>query len=95
MDADQRQVDRLTSQRDRLKEQINRNLDLLIGSVGKSAAMRHHNLTTKIDGKTSTVYVRKGLVAAVRKMTARHAKVKQLTGELSKLNWELLKQENR
>jgi len=95
VNADQRQVDRLIKQRDRLKEQINRNLDLLIGSVGKSAAMRHHNLTTKIDGKTATVYVRKGLVAAARKMTARHAKVKQLLGELSKVNWELLKQENR
>ena len=74
---------------------ISRNLDLLIGSVGKSAAMRHHNLTTKMEGKTKTVYVRKGLVGAVRKMTARHAKVKQLIAQLSKVNWELLKQESR
>ena len=95
MNADQRQVERLIKRRERLKEQISRNLDLLIGSVGKSAAMRHHNLTTKMEGKTKTVYVRKGLVGAVRKMTARHAKVKQLIAQLSKVNWELLKQESR
>ncbi len=95
MNADQRQIERLIKRRERLKEQINRNLDLLIGSVGKSAAMRHHNLTTKINGKTKTVYVRKGLVEAVRKMTARHAKVKQLIAQLSKVNWELLNIESR
>jgi hypothetical protein len=95
VNADHRQIERLIKRRDRLKEQINRNLDLLIGSVGKSAAMRHHNLTTKMDGKTATVYVRKGLVEAVRKMTLRHAKVKQLIAQLSKVNWELLKQESR
>lgn len=95
MDASQKQQERLIKQRERIKEQINSNLDLLIGSVGKSAAMRHHNLTTKIDGKTATLYVRKGHVAAVRKMTARHAKLKQLIGELSKVNWELLKLQSR
>jgi len=95
VDANQKQQERLIKQRDRIKEQINSNLDMLIGSVGKSAAMRHHNLTTKIDGKTATLYVRKGQVAVVRKMTGRHAKLKQLIGELSRINWELLKLESR
>jgi hypothetical protein len=95
VNANHRQIERLIKRRERLKEQINRNLDLLIGSVGKSAAMRQHNLTTKVDGKTVTVYIRNGLVEAVRKMTTRHAKVKQLIAQLSKVNWELLKQESR
>ncbi len=95
MNADQRQIERLVKRRGRLKEEINRNLDLLIGSVGKSAAMRHHNLTTKTDSKTTTVYVRNGLVETVRKMTARHARVKQFIAQLSKVNWELLKHESR
>lgn len=95
MSSGQKQIDRLTKRQQRLKEQIGGNLDLLIGTVGKSPVMRHHNLTTKIDGKTTTRYVRKGLVQAVRKMTARHAKVKVLISELSRVNWELLKLENR
>jgi len=95
MDASEKQQERLIKQRDRIKEQISSNLDLLIGSVGKSAAMRNYNLTTKIGGKTATLYVRKGLVATVRKMTARHAKLKHLIGELSRVNWELLKIESR
>ncbi len=95
MNADWKQVERLVKRRERLKEQINRNLDLLIGSVGKSAAMRHHNLTTKRDGKTVTLYVRNGLVGTVRKMTGRHAKVKELIAQLSKVNWDMLKQESR
>lgn len=95
MSSGQKQIERLTKRRRRLKEQISRNLDLLIGTVGKSPTMRHHNLTTKVDGKTTTLYVRKGLVEVARKMAARHARVKQLIVRLSKVNWELLKLENQ
>ena len=95
MSSEHRQVERLTKRRQRLKNQISANLDLLIGTIGKSPTMRHHNLTTKIDGKTTTRYVRKGLVRAARKMTARHAKAKALISELSQVNWELLKLESR
>ena len=48
-----------------LKEQICSNLDILIGTVGKSPAMKYHNLTTKQAGKTVSRYVRKGLVPKV------------------------------
>jgi len=95
MKSTDRRIERLTKRKERLKEQIGRNLDLLVGTLGKSPAMRHHNLTTKVDGKTTTLYVRKGLVAMVRKMTGRHAKVKQLIGELSRVNWELIKLEDQ
>ena len=32
-----------------LKEQICDNLDLIVGSVGRSPAMKYHNLTTKVN----------------------------------------------
>lgn len=77
-----------------LKEQICDNLDLLIGSVGCSPKMMNHNLTTKVNGKTVTRYVRKGLVPAVKKMADRHKRVRTLIQKLSYVNWELLKLES-
>ena len=78
-----------------LKEQICENLDLLLGTVVRSPAMMYHSLTTKVDGKTVTRYVRKGLVPKVKKMTERHKKVRTLIQKLSKVNWELLKLESK
>ena len=78
-----------------LKEQICNNLDLLLGTVVRSPAMMYHSLTTKVDGKTVTRYVRKGLVPTVKKMTERHKKVRTLIQKLSKVNWELLKLESK
>ena len=60
-----------------LKEQICNNLDLLIGSVVRSPAMMYHSLTTKVEGKTVTRYVRKGLVPKVKKMTDRNKRVRR------------------
>jgi len=78
-----------------LKEQICDNLDLIVGSVGRSPAMKYHNLTTKVNGKTVSKYVRKGLVPKVQKMTLRHQKVRSFILQLSKVNWELLKLESK
>ena len=78
-----------------LEEQICNNLDLLVGSVVRSPAMMYYSLTTKVDGKTVTRYVRKGLVPKVKKMTDRHKKVRDLIHKLSKVNWELLKLESK
>lgn len=77
-----------------LKKQISANLDLIIGSVGKSPAMSNWNLTTKVGGKTVTRYVRKGLVPKMKKMTQRHKKVRTLIQQLSAVNWEILKIES-
>lgn len=89
-----KKIDLLKKQQDMLKEQICSNLDLLVGSVVRSPAMLYHSLTTKVEGKTVTRYVRKGLVPKVKKMTDRNKRVRTLIQKLSKINWELLKLES-
>jgi len=89
-----KKIDLMKKQQDMLKEQICSNLDLLVGSVVRSPAMMYHSLTTKIEGKTVTRYVRKGLVPKVKKMTDRNKRVRTLNQKLSKVNWELLKLES-
>ena len=90
-----KRVDILKRQQETLKRQIYYNLDLLMGSVVRSPAMMYHSLTTKVDGKTATRYVRKGLVPQVKKMTGRHKRVRKLIQKLSNVNWELLKLESK
>ena len=86
-----KKIDLMKKQQDMLKEQICRNLDLLVGSIVRSPAMMYHSLTTKVEGKTVTRYVRKGLVPKVKKMTDRNKRVRTLIQKLSNVNWELLK----
>lgn len=90
-----KRIDILKKQQVTLKKQIFDNLDLLMGSVVRSPAMMYYSLTTKIDGKTATRYVRKGLVPQVKKMTDRHKRVRNLIQKLSNVNWELLKLESK
>jgi hypothetical protein len=90
-----KKVDLLKKRQAMLEEQICNNLDILIGSVVRSPAMMYHSLTTKVDGKTVTRYVRKALVPKVKKMTDRHKRVRILIQKLSKVNWELLKLESK
>jgi hypothetical protein len=87
-------IELLKKRREILKEQICNNLDLLVGSVCKSPAMKYHNLTTKVDGKTVSKYVRKDHVSKAKKMIHRYNKVYSLILKLSKINWELLKLES-
>jgi hypothetical protein len=89
-----KKIDLLKKQQTMLKDQICNNLDLLVGSVVRSPAMMYHSLTTKVEGKTVTRYIRKGLVPKVKKMTDRHKKVRLMISKLSKVNWELLKLES-
>ena len=90
-----KRIELLKKQQVVLKEQIGKNLDLLIGSVVRSPAMMYHSLTTKVDGKTVTRYVRKGLVPKVKKMIDRHKRVRTLIQKLSNVNWELLKLQSK
>lgn len=90
-----RRIDLLRKRRAMLKEQIGNNLDLLMGTIVRSPAMMYHSLTTKVEGKTVTRYVRKALVPKVKKMTDRHKRVRVLINKLSKINWELLKLESK
>ncbi len=90
-----KKIDLMKKQQDMLKEQICRNLDLLVGSIVRSPAMMYHSLTTKVEGKTVTRYVRKGLVPKVKKMADRNKRVRTLIQKLSNVNWELLKLESK
>ena len=87
-------IELLKKRREMLKEQICNNLDLVVGSVCKSPAMKYHNLTAKVNGKTVSKYVRKGHVPKVKKMIHRYNKAYSLILKLSKINWELLKLES-
>jgi len=73
-----------------LQRQINQALDLLQGSLPKNPSQRGYHLTTKVDQKTITKYVRQELVPRVRAMTANHLKVRKLLQRLSEANWRLL-----
>lgn len=85
----------LKSQQAVLKEDICRMLDsFLIGTVAKSPSMSGYNLTTKIEGKTVTLYVRKDLVPMALEMSNRYKSLWKLFQALSKINWELLKLEH-
>ena len=80
----------LQFRREQLQRQINQALELLQGSLHKNPSQRGYHLTTKVDQKTLTKYVRKELVPQVRAMTRNHLKVRKLIQRLSEANWRLL-----
>ena len=78
-----------------LRQDITARLDsFLIGTVAKSPSMSGFNLTTKVQGKTVTLYVRKELVPKGLEMGRRYQKLWSLIQKLSRINWEILKLEN-
>jgi len=84
----------LKKQQARLSEDIAAMLDsFLIGSVAKPPSMSGHNLTTKVNGKTVTLYVRKDIVAKALEMSGRYKRLWSLLQKLSKVNWEILRLE--
>ena len=85
-----KQQELLRFRKDQLQRQINQALDLLQGSLHKNPSQRGYHLTTKVDQKTITKYVRQELVPLVRAMTANHLKVRRLLQRLSETNWRLL-----
>jgi len=80
----------LQLRQEQLHRHINLALDLLQGSLHKNPSQRGYHLTTKVDQKTVTKYVRQELVPQVRAMTRNHLKVRQLLQRLSDTNWRLL-----
>lgn len=80
----------LRFRQEQLQRQINDALDLLQGSLHKNPSQRGYHLTTKVDQKTLTKYVRKELVPQVRAMTRNHLHVRKLLQRLSDANWRLL-----
>lgn len=88
--------DILNKRQARLREDIASMLDtFLIGTVAKSPSMTGHSLTTKVKGKTVTVYARKDIVPKVLEMGRRYKRLWTLIQALSKVNWEILNLENK
>ncbi len=80
----------------RLREDIASMLEsFLIGTVGMSPSMTGHSLTTKVKGKTVTLYVRKDIVPKALEMGKRYKRLWTLIQALSKVNWELLNLESK
>ncbi len=88
-----KRIDLLRKQQARLRQDIDALLDsFLMGTVAKSPSMFGYNLTTKKQGKTVTVYVRKDRVAMALEMSKRYGKLWILLQKLSQINWEMLNQ---
>ena len=86
----------LKERQQKLKEDITSMLDsFLIGTVAKSPSMTGHNLTSKVEGKTVTLYVRKNIAPMALEMSKRYKILWALIQELSKINWELLKLDSK
>lgn len=81
----------LELRRQRLIQQITDHLDFLVGSIStKGFKFPAYNLTTKIEGKTQTRHIPKDMLSLVKRMTARHRKLKILLRQLAEVNWQLL-----
>lgn len=81
--------------RELLCTQVADHLDFLIGSVSTKGPRRPgFNLTFKLDGVTRTRHIRKQDLEKVRRMTARHKKLKKLIQKLSDLNWRILSRQS-
>ena len=88
-------TDILKKRQGRLREDIGAMLgSFLIGTVAKSPSMAGHSLTTKVEGKTVTLYVRKDLVPRALEMGRCYKRLWKLIQALSKVNWEILNLEN-
>jgi hypothetical protein len=89
-------VDILKRRQGRLREDISGMLDsFLIGTVSKSPSMSGHSLTTKVERKTVTLYVRKDIVPKALEMGRRYQRLWVLIQALSKVNWEILNLEGK
>ena len=80
----------LQFRQEQLLRQVTAALDLLQGSLHKNPSQRGYHLTTKLNQKTVTKYVRQELVPKVRAMTRNHLKLRHLLVRLSEVNWRLL-----
>jgi len=88
--------DILKKRQARLREDIMALLDsFLVGTVAKSPSMTGYNLTTKVQGKTVTLYARKDIVPKALEMGRRYQRLWTLIQALSKVNWEILNLENQ
>jgi hypothetical protein len=88
--------DILKKRQARLREDLASLLDsFLVGTVAKSPSMTGYNLTTKVKGKTVTLYARKDIVPKALEMGKRYQRLWTLIQALSRVNWEILNLENK
>jgi len=81
----------LQSRKQRLTQQVVDHLDFLMGSIStKGFKYPAFNLTAKVDGKTRTRHIPKDMLPLVKRLTARHKKLKALLKQLDEVNWQLL-----
>lgn len=86
---------------------LNENLDMLIGSVivrylkcgkncvcNKGKKHKKYYLSTKEGGKTNNLYLPPAAVKEAEGMSRRYKKVKTILQEISRLNYEALKERN-
>ena len=85
-----KQREALEFRQEQLRRQIRDALNLLQGSLHKNPSQRGYHLTTKVNQKTVTKYVRQELAPQVRAMTQNHLKVRKLLQRLSDANWRRL-----
>ena len=89
-------LDILKKRQARLREDISAMLDsFLIGTLSKSPSMTGHSLTTKVKGKTRTLYARKEIVPKALEMGNRYKTLWTLLQALSRVNWEILNLGNK
>lgn len=89
-------LDILKKRQASLKDDISTMLDsFLIGSIARSPSMTSHCLTTKVDGKTVTWSVKKAILSKALEMSNRYKNLWKLMQTLSKVNWEILKLEDK
>ena len=87
-------IETLRKNREKLREEINENLDFLMGSVSTKGPSRPGlNLTFKINQVTRTRHIRKEHELQVKQMTLRWRRLRRLLHDLSDVNWELLNRE--
>jgi hypothetical protein len=89
-------LDILKKRQATLKDDISAMLDsFLIGSIARSPSMSSHCLTTKVDGKTVTWSAKKSILPKALEMSERYKNLWKLMQTLSKINWEILKLEDK
>jgi hypothetical protein len=96
MEATMSRLDMLKKRQVNLKDDISAMLDsFLIGSIARSPSMSSHCLTTKVEGKTATWSVKKTILPKAMEMSNRYKTIWKLMQTLSKVNWEILKLEDK
>lgn len=90
MEYENKRREALILRKNLILQQIKGRLEMIQGSLHKNPGSRGCRLTTKVNQKTVTRYVRADSVPIVKAMTANHLHLRKLLKRLSDVNWRLL-----